>query len=93
MGPGILGELAQFGPFVGRQHLEVGGVQPVGRGLDLWVRVAGRSGTFMLSGEVKWIQEEPDGGYLVGIQLSEKPRDDVGEWLHMIQGELQYQER
>ncbi len=66
---------------------------PVGSSLDLWIRVAGRSGTFLLRGKVKWVNENADGDYLMGIEFLEKPSGDTGEWLSMIEGELQDRER
>lgn len=66
---------------------------PVGRGLDLWIRLEDRSGTFMLSGVVKWSTEDPQGGYQVGIELLEEPTEDLQSWNELLQGDLQYRER
>jgi hypothetical protein len=73
--------------------LRVDRPMPVGRGLDLWIRLEGRSGTFMLSGMVKWVTEDPRGGYQVGIQLLEEPTEDLQSWSELLQGDLQYRER
>lgn len=76
----------------GGLRLRVDGPLPVGHNLDLWIRVQGRAGTFMLSGKVKWAEGDA-GGWWIGIQLLERPTDDVAYWLDMIRGELQYRER
>ena len=61
---------------------------PVGCTLDLWVRIRGRSGTFMLTGEVKWSMQHAGGHYSAGIQLLDRPTDDVRPWLEIIRAEL-----
>ncbi len=61
---------------------------PVGSTLDLWVRVCGRSGTFMLTGEVKWSMRHGGGHYSAGIQFLDRPTDDVKPWLKVIKAEL-----
>jgi len=77
----------------GGLRLRVDQPMPIDRGLDLWIRLEGRSGTFMLSGVVKWVTEDPHGGYQVGIELLEEPTEDLQSWSELLQGDLQYRER
>ncbi len=65
---------------------------PVGRTLDLWVRIRHREGTFMLTGEVKWVMRNSEGDYGVGVQLLDRPTDDVRPWLDIIKAALRQQE-
>ena len=61
---------------------------PVGATLDLWVRIRGRAGTVMLTGAVKWVARNPAGHYSAGVELLERPTDDVKPWLEIIKAEL-----
>ncbi len=65
---------------------------PVGRTLDLWVRIRRREGSFMLTGEVKWVMRNAEGDYSVGVQLLDRPTDDVKPWLEIIKAALRQQE-
>ncbi len=65
---------------------------PVGHILDLWVRVRRREGAFMLTGQVKWVMRNAGGEYSVGVQLLDKPTDDVKPWLRIIKAALRQQE-
>ncbi len=77
----------------GGLSLRVDRLLPVGCILDLWVSVRGRAGTFMLTGEVKWITRQAAGQYSVGVQLLDRPTDDVKSWLEIIKAELHQRDR
>ncbi len=77
----------------GGLSLRVDRLLPVGCVLDLWVRVRGRAGTFMLTGEVKWITRQAAGRYSAGVQLLDRPTDDVQPWLDIISAELHQRDR
>ena len=52
--------------------------------LDLWVRVEGNPGTFLLKGVSRWAKNDGDRGAMVGIQLVDDAADDVGAWQAMV---------
>ncbi len=54
---------------------------PIGCLLDLWVSMSSRPGTFLLTGEVKWLKQEGDeGAFCAGIAIQERPGDDFSAW-------------
>jgi hypothetical protein len=66
-----------------RLHLE--NPVPVGCALELWVKVDGSDGTFLLAGEVRWVvpvQEE--GGYAAGVALASGLPDDSARWRSFV---------
>ena len=42
----------------------------------------------MLTGQVKWVMRNAGGDYSVGVQLLDKPTDDVKPWLEIIDAAL-----
>lgn len=66
-------------------QIELDQEAPQGCVLDLWVEVAGRSGRFFLSGEVRWcFQEEGRSKYIIGVELTEGASTDAVEWADLI---------
>ena len=61
---------------------------PEGTLLELWIRVTGRPGTFLLKGVSKWAKGQDDGTVQVGIQLAEDPAEDMGAWRAMVAEKL-----
>ncbi len=63
-------------------------VVPDGTFVELWIRVTGRPGTFLLKGTTRWAMTQEDGSALVGIQLAEEPDEDIGAWRAMVAEKL-----
>lgn len=58
---------------------------PVGCALELWVKVDGSDGTFLLAGEVRWTLPAPEeGGYAAGVALGSGLPDDSARWRSFV---------
>ena len=63
---------------------------PEAGSLDLWVKVQDHPGTFLLTGEVKWVSaDEASGEYLAGVQIVGAEGVDLDKWREMIKGQLE----
>ncbi len=63
-------------------------VVPEGTLVELWIRVTGRPGTFLLKGTTRWSTALEDGSALVGIQLAEEPAEDIEAWRALVAEKL-----
>ena len=58
---------------------------PVGCSLELWVKVEGRPGTFLLTGEVRWTQPTGrPGAHFVGVALAGGGSQDSQRWRELL---------
>lgn len=53
---------------------------PVGTRLQVWIKIADYSGTFLFNGIIRWVRAQSATVFLAGIQLQEEEGDDVLDW-------------